>query len=89
VPTVLPSLVVKGRLGLPPTGRLRGMVVRRMSVLDDSDCSRTHAASQHGTTRPTFRWLLLHSLCLCGRCMLEMLEWSLAAAMTAKKLTKQ
>jgi hypothetical protein len=33
-PAVLASRVVKGKLGLPPTGMVRGMVVRLAKVLD-------------------------------------------------------
>jgi hypothetical protein len=43
VPAVLANLEVNGRLGLPPTGMVRGMVVRRASVLASDACNnRSH-----------------------------------------------
>lgn len=43
VPAVLANLEVNGRLGLPPTGMVRGMVVRRANVLASDACNnRSH-----------------------------------------------
>jgi hypothetical protein len=44
VPAVLPRRWLKGRLGLP-TGKVRGMVVRLASVLDNEGCSNSSGSS--------------------------------------------
>jgi hypothetical protein len=49
-PAVLPKRWLKGRLGLP-NGKVRGMVVRLASVLDNEGCSSSSSSSSDGNDR--------------------------------------